>query len=490
MPMDFLQAGNSAVAQYLKNLGLGKPLEPQARAEMERAYGADFSEVRVHESAEAQGMAAALNAEAFTNGDHIYLGSDAPSVESNTGRALLAHELAHVTQQRRAEESAATRISKPGDQFELAADESARAALHGEQVTIATAGAPPAIQRQPSRTEANEAQSQEIAKDPLAFILAQLRRRFNVDTDPRLIERRKLLVEAFEVLDSSQAKKLSERLTKRPKEGDEAYDGFHTLHDITQAVLLRILRRKVGEGESYQKAIKEATTLLSSVSFGRCEGRLAGPDVGDKYDDRYWEEVDVSVPNQKNQQAELVLKSTIKPSFAIDEIFSNLELWSFDCAEFVQVSELYAFRHSLGAKAFDARVSGTPFTLRSQNATGVDTKKIWSRAKAQDPLTRFEGPGSGSQETKSVDAILADAPTGSRVVWTNTDSKADGTNFKNENTVKLGTDLFHAHPFGDVSRKEVELKLAQEVDSSLKTAEDAYVKKNIFISRIEIYRTP
>ncbi len=63
-------------------------------AGMERAFGADFSDVRVHEG----GSASALGALAMAQGDalHFAPGSSA----SSSGNELMGHELAHVVQQR------------------------------------------------------------------------------------------------------------------------------------------------------------------------------------------------------------------------------------------------------------------------------------------------------------------------------------------------------------------------------------------------------
>lgn len=79
--------------------GPGRPLDARTRAFFEPRFGRDFSSVRVHTSDTADRSARALDAQAYTVGHHVVFsrGADSPSTE--TGRRVLAHELAHVVQQ-------------------------------------------------------------------------------------------------------------------------------------------------------------------------------------------------------------------------------------------------------------------------------------------------------------------------------------------------------------------------------------------------------
>jgi len=79
--------------------GAGHPLSDIAREPMEKAFGADFSGVRVHTDSEANTLAKQLGARAFTRGHDIFLGSGEYQPESDEGRKLLAHEMTHVVQQ-------------------------------------------------------------------------------------------------------------------------------------------------------------------------------------------------------------------------------------------------------------------------------------------------------------------------------------------------------------------------------------------------------
>lgn len=73
----------------------GHPLAAGLRQKMELGLGANFSAVRVHDSARDQTDASNLNAAAFTSGNHIWLGPGSSAGETK----LMAHELTHVVQQ-------------------------------------------------------------------------------------------------------------------------------------------------------------------------------------------------------------------------------------------------------------------------------------------------------------------------------------------------------------------------------------------------------
>ncbi len=78
----------------------GRPLEPAVRSFFEPRFGHDFSDVRLHMDGRAAASARAVGAAAYTVGRDIVVASGrfAPAAES--GQWLLAHELAHVVQQR------------------------------------------------------------------------------------------------------------------------------------------------------------------------------------------------------------------------------------------------------------------------------------------------------------------------------------------------------------------------------------------------------
>src|ERR687897_1073888 len=80
-------------------LGRGSALPDRLRDALERAYGADFSEVRLHNDETADALAASLHADACTAGTDVFFRAGALRLDTDVGRELLAHELAHVVQQ-------------------------------------------------------------------------------------------------------------------------------------------------------------------------------------------------------------------------------------------------------------------------------------------------------------------------------------------------------------------------------------------------------
>ncbi|MEM1242040.1 MAG: DUF4157 domain-containing protein [Cyanobacteria bacterium P01_H01_bin.26] len=82
--------------QLAQHKGGGRPLSDETRGFMEPRFGADFSNVRVHETPD---LANAIQAQAFTHGQDIYFNSGKYSPGSSSGKELLAHELTHVVQQ-------------------------------------------------------------------------------------------------------------------------------------------------------------------------------------------------------------------------------------------------------------------------------------------------------------------------------------------------------------------------------------------------------
>ena len=75
------------------------PLDSATRILMESRLGRGFADVRIHVGPEASLSARSIFADAFTAGSHIVFGEGRYRPQTANGRALLAHELTHVTQQ-------------------------------------------------------------------------------------------------------------------------------------------------------------------------------------------------------------------------------------------------------------------------------------------------------------------------------------------------------------------------------------------------------
>ncbi len=93
------QRGSSAVDASVVRDAVDSPSRPLEGHERSAVAGADPAAVRVHTGGRASASARALGAAAYTVGDDVVLG-DGYDAHSVAGRRLLAHELAHVAQQR------------------------------------------------------------------------------------------------------------------------------------------------------------------------------------------------------------------------------------------------------------------------------------------------------------------------------------------------------------------------------------------------------
>jgi len=107
----------------------GQPLPPPLRADMEGRFGIDLSTVRIHSDGNAARLNETLHAHAFSVGEHIAFNDGRFQPETGPGRFLLAHELAHVAQQREGGNSKAGAVeTRPvrrgfwGDLYDSAAE--------------------------------------------------------------------------------------------------------------------------------------------------------------------------------------------------------------------------------------------------------------------------------------------------------------------------------------------------------------------------------
>jgi len=127
----------------------GQPLDAATRSFFEPRFGHDFSQVRVHTDARAAESARAVNALAYTVGRDVVFGAGEYSPKANAGRGLLAHELAHVIQQRNSEANSAPVAVSASHGLEVEADRAASAAVVSGHASVLHA-AGPTLQKQDS----------------------------------------------------------------------------------------------------------------------------------------------------------------------------------------------------------------------------------------------------------------------------------------------------------------------------------------------------
>jgi|JI10StandDraft_1071094.scaffolds.fasta_scaffold69256_2 hypothetical protein len=115
------------------------PLDSGIRLKAEQSLGGDFGDVRVHQGAEAAQANRELGSTAFAHGGDVVLGAGA----SNSANPVMAHELAHVAQQRGATPGVAMKSERgaSGSGHEVEADQAAAAIMIGAPASISQVGA-------------------------------------------------------------------------------------------------------------------------------------------------------------------------------------------------------------------------------------------------------------------------------------------------------------------------------------------------------------
>ncbi|HWO22612.1 MAG TPA: DUF4157 domain-containing protein [Kofleriaceae bacterium] len=113
--------------EFLAEVRGGQPLPEALAAQLGAELGIDLAGVRVHTDDRAAQAAVALRARAFTIGDDIYFAAGAYDPTSEGGIELIAHEIAHIGQQRRSVSPNDHAVSRPGDSHEHDADRFAAA---------------------------------------------------------------------------------------------------------------------------------------------------------------------------------------------------------------------------------------------------------------------------------------------------------------------------------------------------------------------------
>jgi hypothetical protein len=101
--------------------GSGSSLDGGVQDRMSESLG-DLSDVRVHTDETADRLNRSVSARAFATGSDVYFAKGEYNPGSSDGDRLIAHELAHVVQQRGAPSGGPLTVSQPGDALESEAD--------------------------------------------------------------------------------------------------------------------------------------------------------------------------------------------------------------------------------------------------------------------------------------------------------------------------------------------------------------------------------
>jgi hypothetical protein len=235
---------------------------------------------------------------------------------------------------------------------------------------------------------------------------------------------------------------------------------------------------------TYSDYLIEGAQKLSTVDFGLSvkEGL---------WDATYWER---SGYNWRGIKI-LRLKPGTSPTTAVEAIFDNPHLWSFDCSQFCQVVNFYAQMKTLNASdpgAFDRTIlahgnrleikpfQGAFFTVR-QHYYRRESQSEWMKYSPNPPHVPYE-----ATRIPAWDLVRA-APVGTRVNF----NVGAGGAFDFENTIKANMNplKFTAQGLGSTKvwdHDDLLIKLAKVKDPSVGTLADA--ARIIWIKEVSIFK--
>jgi hypothetical protein len=253
--------------------------------------------------------------------------------------------------------------------------------------------------------------------------------------------------------------------------------------------------KKEKSEKRYEFYLKEAIEKMKDVGFSSLLDMSGKPDYGLKYWDLVEDKEFVEETGRENQGMLVYNGRAPYPALAVEELYEpkNLKRWAMDCAEFVQAASLYARLRSLGDHEFNKLVEAEGGTLkfRMHYSTGYRQGLMYQRDSGDVPMELTLPNGKKLGVAEDIDFLLEQAPVGSRIVWRN--SKGAGTDFFNENTVKVGDNQYAAHGFKQkvFTRGELEMALAKKSygrAAGEPTAE--YIAANVFVRTIEHVQIP
>lgn len=126
--------------------GGGEPLHPGVNALMSSSFNTDFSSVRVHQDSQAQSVGAL----AYAQGTDLHFAPGQYQPETDRGRELIGHELAHVVQQAQGRVAAPAQAKADGgvnhdSALEREADDLGARAARGERVNTTEVSVGPGV---------------------------------------------------------------------------------------------------------------------------------------------------------------------------------------------------------------------------------------------------------------------------------------------------------------------------------------------------------
>ncbi|MEZ3116947.1 DUF4157 domain-containing protein [Halobaculum sp. MBLA0147] len=136
-------AGRTSVPDAVREVisSPGRPLDASIQRAVEERMGDSLGDVRIHTGPRAAAAADAIDARAFTVGNHVAFAAGEYDPESAEGQHVLAHELAHVRQQTGGALSMLPQDDvqleiDPNPELEREAEETARRVMSGGDIGI------------------------------------------------------------------------------------------------------------------------------------------------------------------------------------------------------------------------------------------------------------------------------------------------------------------------------------------------------------------
>jgi hypothetical protein len=499
----------------------GIPLTADQRAYFEPRFGRDLSRVRVHLHPRAHDAAGAIEARAYTSGMNIAFALGQFSPSSTDGRRLIAHELAHVAQQDRAQPGANASTADIWRQHEVRtqAQEEERERRKAEQ---AEREAREKDQREIAQIERASQRGRRFAGDKnnqirsylggIEVVYRMMTKYYpfmedsiaGVGFDPNVTD--------IAIVPASRNAKLQDDSAFVIKIGAKFIQSDTTAQRRSLEAALRALPSVAGQLD-WAAALKEGAQVASSVEFGSTTGSLPGADEEDAYDASAWDEISRKLIRAKIEPWRAMKRLVDHATSPVPKKGGGTTIWKFDCFDAVAFAQVYARWRVMSRFQFNSIYYPLELGYLQSSQKMEWQPSITSRKPGGARYTEETRPGATASGievvhtniTESWSELLRTAPIGTHVTWSNLDAEArckaaeqrrkinpgfpDPSyceSFQHENTMKLGPDTYLAHPFKIKNQAEIEAALADAVISTLdrKPPLQSYIRKNIYISKM------
>lgn len=226
------------------------------------------------------------------------------------------------------------------------------------------------------------------------------------------------------------------------------------------------------------------------------------------YEEAYW----IELGNFETGQKGLALKhdtndpQVIVPSVAIPAIVTNIAIWKLDCLFYAHVVHFLALSLTMKPKKLDKFFVTNPNSdppkhevwIQSFNAPRLGVSVYYERDYDFGIMIRMRNFKPDPQyasldDAAAVDAKIKAAKPSTIVVLSNQSPSAPGS-YHFENCLKLGDDLFAAHPFTNTTGgntftlNEIKRKLAMEDPNIANETDETiitnYINANVFVHQI------